>query len=50
MIIFQLLDLGAECRLADEAGIRRLAEMPQVGQFDEILQGAQVHRAIILIM
>ncbi len=48
-LLLQLLDLGAERGLADETGVGGLAEMPQVGQLDEILQGAQVHRDIILV-
>jgi hypothetical protein len=31
------------------AGLGRLAEVLQVGQFDEILQGAQVHGGTILM-
>jgi hypothetical protein len=34
--------------LADEAGLCGFAEMPQICELDEIIEGAKIHRAIIL--
>ena len=48
--VFQLLDLRAERGLTHETGVCGFAEMAQVGQLDEILQGAKIHRAIILTL
>jgi hypothetical protein len=39
----QLLDLGGERGLADEAGIGCVTEMALLIQRDEIAQGAEVH-------
>ena len=41
--VFQFPDLRRQRRLADEAGVRGLAEMAVVGERDEVFQVAQVH-------
>jgi hypothetical protein len=45
----EFFDLGAQGRLADKTGVGGLAEVVKISEFDEILQGAQVHAAIILV-
>ena len=42
-LVLELADLGGERRLADEAGLRLLAEVAQVGQRDEVFLVTQVH-------
>ena len=42
-IVLELLDLRRQRRLADERALGGLAEVPRVGQRDEVAQVAQVH-------
>jgi hypothetical protein len=39
-IVFELLQLGAQCRLTDMTGFGRAAEMPVIGKRNEIAEFA----------
>ena len=41
--LFEFPDLGAERWLADKTGIGGIAEVPEVGEFDEVLKRSEVH-------